>query len=120
MKFSELNENNYVIFAIKNYENPHAVTKEDFEEDLKRFKWIKRLLKRYKTTGVLKAHLLINHFIILYNVFGEAATPLLFFKMEREYWSLLKTLLLYLNKYPIGMMNDLDVDYDVAKELERL
>ena len=73
MKFSELNENNYVIFAIKNYENPHAVTKEDFEEDLKRFKWIKRLLKRYKTTGVLKAHLLINHFIILYNVFGEAA-----------------------------------------------
>ena len=63
MKFSELNDNNYVIFAIKNYENPHAVTKEDFEEDLKRFKWIKRLLKRYKTTGVLKAHLLINHFI---------------------------------------------------------
>ena len=52
MKFSELNENNYVIFAIKNYENPHAVTKEDFEEDLKRFKWVKRLLKRYKTTGV--------------------------------------------------------------------
>ena len=51
MKFSELNENNYVIFAIKNYENPHAVTKEDFEEDLKRFKWVKRLLKRYKTTG---------------------------------------------------------------------
>ena len=80
MKFSELNENNYVIFAIKNYENPHAVTKEDFEEDLKRFKWIKRvLLKRYKTTGVLKAHiLLINHFIILYNVFGEAATPSIF------------------------------------------
>ena len=73
MKFSELNENNYVIFAIKNYENPHAVTKEDFEEDLKRFKWVKIFLKRYKTTGVLKAHLLINHFIILYNVFGEAA-----------------------------------------------
>ena len=84
MKFSELNENNYVIFAIKNYENPHAVTKEDFEEDLKRFKWIKRLLKRYKTTGVLKAHLLINHFIILYNVFGEAATPLLFFKIDKD------------------------------------
>ena len=73
MKFTELNENNYVIFAIRNYENPHAVTKEDFEEDLKRFKWVKRLLKRYRTTGVLKAHLLINHFIILYNVFGEAS-----------------------------------------------
>ena len=71
MKFSELNENNYVIFAIKNYENPHAVTKEDFEEDLKRFKWIKRLLKRDKTTGVLKAHLLINQFII--GIHGQKA-----------------------------------------------
>ena len=84
MKFTELNENNYVIFAIRNYENPHAVTKEDFEEDLKRFKWVKRLLKRYRTTGVLKAHLLINHFIILYNVFGEAATPLLFYKIDND------------------------------------
>ena len=84
MRFDELNDSNYVIFAIKNYENPHAVTQEDFEEDLKRFKWIKRLLKRYRTTGVLKAHLLINHFIILYNVFGEAATPLLFFKIDKD------------------------------------
>ena len=54
MKFTELNENNYVIFAIRNYENPHAVTKEDFEEDLKRFKWVKDYLSM-RTTGVLKA-----------------------------------------------------------------
>ena len=84
MKFSELNEDNYIMFAIKNYENPQSSTKEDFEEDMKRFKWIKRLLKRYKTTGELNSHLLINHFIILYNIFGDAATPLLFYKIDKE------------------------------------
>ena len=108
MKFSELNENNYVIFAIKNYENPHAVTKEDFEEDLKRFKWVKRLLKRYKTTGVLKAHLLINHFIILYNVFGEAGTALLFYKIEATYWRQIKAFMLFLNRLPTSMSKDAD------------
>ena len=86
MKFDELNENNYILFAIKNYDNPQSVTKDDFYEDLKRFKWIKRLLKRYKTTGVLNTHLLINHFIVLYNVFNDAATPLLFYKIDKEYW----------------------------------
>ena len=120
MKFDELNESNYILFAIKHYENPHCVTREDFDEDIKRFKYLKRLLKRYVRGSQLRTHLIINHLIILYNVFGEAATPLLFFKLEREYWCLLKTVLIFLNKYPIGMMNDLDVDYDVAKELERL
>ena len=62
MRFDELNEDNYLLFAIKYYDNPQAATKDDFYEDLKRFKWIKRLLKRYKTTGELNAHLLINHF----------------------------------------------------------
>ena len=113
MRFDELNDSNYVIFAIKNYENPHAVTQEDFEEDLKRFKWIKRLLKRYKITGVLKAHLLINHFIILYNVFGEAATPLLFFKIDKDLWPVVKTFVLYLGRlpdYPKTELHDIKVD----------
>jgi hypothetical protein len=87
---------------------------------MKRFKYLKRLLKRYVRGGQLRTHLIINHLIILYNVFGEAATPLLFFKMEREYWSLLKTLLIYLNKYPIGMMTSLEVDLDLEEELEKL
>ena len=62
MLFNELNEENFLIFAIKNYENPQAVTREDFDKDLSRFRYIKRLLKRYKTTGDLKVHLLVNHF----------------------------------------------------------
>ena len=120
MLIDELNESNYILFAIKHYENPSSMTREDFDEDMKRFKYLKRLLKRYVRGGSLRTHLIINHLIILYNVFGEAATPLIFFKMEREYWSLIKTLLLYLNKYPIGMMPSLEVDLDLEKELEKL
>ena len=100
MIFNELNEDNFLIFAIKNYENPQAVTKEDFDKDLNHFKYIKRLLKRYKNTGELKIPLLINHFIVLYNIFGEAATPMLFFKIEKELWSTMKTFILFLNKIP--------------------
>lgn len=100
MKFDELNEDNYILFAIKNYENHQSSTKDDFYEDLKRIKWIKKLLKRYKTEGELKTHLLINHFIVLYNVFGDAATPLLFYKIDKEYWSVLKTFIVYLQRFP--------------------
>ena len=75
MHFTELNEDNFLLFAIKNYENPQAVTKDDFDKDLNHFKYIKRLLKRYKNTGQLKTHLLLNHFIILYNIFGEPQLP---------------------------------------------
>ena len=68
MRFDELNENNYMLFAIKFYDNPHALTKEEFEDDLKRIKYVKRLLKRYKNTGVLKTHLILNHLTVLFNV----------------------------------------------------
>ena len=71
MKFDELNEGNYQLFAIKFYDNPQAVTKDDFDDDLKRIKYIKRLLKRYKNTGELKVHLILNHLTVLFNVFLE-------------------------------------------------
>ena len=120
MKFDELNDSTFILFAIKHYENPQAVTKEDFDEDLKRFKYLKRLLKRYVRGGQLRIHLIINHLIILYNVFGEAATPLLFYKLEREYWCILKTILSYLNKYPIGMLPELELDPDIQEELNQI
>jgi hypothetical protein len=123
MIFNELNEDNFLLFAIKNYENPQAVTKEDFDKDLNHFKYIKRLLKRYKNTGELKVPLLINHFIVLYNIFGEAATPMLFFKIERELWSTMKTFVLFLNKipeYPKCYLHDIPVDLDCLKELQKI
>ena len=98
MLFTELTEDNFQLFAIKNYENPQAVTEDDFHKDLNHFKYIKRLLKRYKNTGELKSHLILNHFIVLYNIWGEAATPMLFFKIEKELWPVMKTFVIFLNK----------------------
>jgi hypothetical protein len=123
MIFNELNEDNFLLFAIKNYENPQAVTKEDFEKDLNHFKYIKRLLKRYKREGELKTHLLLNHFIILYNIFGEATTPMLFFKIEKELWSSLKSFIIFLNRlpeYPKSGIHNIQVDLHCLAELNKI
>ena len=122
MIFSELNEDNFLLFAIKNYENPQAVTKEDFEKDLNYFKYIKRLLKRYKNTGELKSQLILNHFIVLYNIFGDATTPMLFFKIEEELWSVMKTFVVFLNKlpeYPRCYIHDIKMDDDCLLKLNQ-
>ena len=108
MNISELNHENWLIFAIRNYNNPLSVTYSDFEEDLKRFKYIKRLLKRYETTGELKTHLILNHIIVLYNVFDDAATPLLFYKVEATYWSQIKAFMLFLNRLPPSITTGFD------------
>ncbi len=123
MIFNELNEDNFLLFAIKHYENPQAVTREDFDKDLNHFKYIKRLLKRYKNTGQLKTHLLLNHFIILYNIFGEATTPMLFFKIEKDLWSSLKSFIIFLNKlpeYPKSDIHNIQVDLYCLSELYKI
>ena len=121
MLFNELNDDNFILFAIKNYENPQAVTKEDFDKDLNHFKYIKRLLKRYKNTGVLKTHLLLNQFIILYNIWGEATTPMLFFKIDKDLWTSMKAFIMFLNRfpeYPRTDIHDIQVDIECLKELK--
>ena len=123
MLFDHLNEDNFLLFAIKYYENPQAVTKKDFERDLNHFKYIKRLLKRYKNTGELKTHLLLNHFIILYNIFGEATTPMLFFKIEKDLWPVMKAFIIFLNKLPEyhqSELHDIQLDLDCMKELYKI
>jgi|TARA_B100000085_G_scaffold255541_1_gene255437 hypothetical protein len=123
MIFNELNEDNFLLFAIKNYQNPQAVTRDDFEKDLNHFRYIKRLLKRYKRDGDLKIHLLLNHFIILYNLFGEAATPMLFFKIEEDLWSVVKTFIIFLGKlpeYPKCYIHDIQVDINCLSELYKI
>ena len=123
MIFNELNEDNFLLFAIKHYENPQAVTKEDFDSDLNHFKYIKRLLKRYKNSGQLKTHLLLNHFIILYNIFGEATTPMLFFKIEKELWSAMKSFIVFLGRfpeYPHSDIHDIQVDMLCLTELYKI
>jgi hypothetical protein len=123
MIFNELNDQNFLLFAIKHYENPQAVTKEDFDKDLNHFKYIKRLLKRYKNSGELRVHLLINHFIVLYNIFGDAATPMLFYKIEKELWTTMKTFILFLNKLPESpkcYIHDISVDLDCLSQLQKI
>ena len=123
MLFTELNEDNFLLFAIKNYDNPQAVTREDFEKDLNHFKYIKRLLKRYQNTGQLKVQLILNHFIILYNVFGEATTPMVFYKIEKEMWPSIKSFIIFLNKlpeYPKCYIHDVKVDLECLKELYKI
>ena len=123
MIFTELTEDNFLLFAIKNYENPQAVTKEDFDKDLNHFKYIKRLLKRYKNSGQLKTHLLLNHFIILYNIFGEAATPMLFHKIEDDLWPSMKTFIMFLGKlpeYPKSSIHDIQPDLYCLEELYKI
>ena len=120
MIFNELNEDNFLLFAIKYYENPQAVTREDFDKDLNHFKYIKRLLKRYKNNGDLKVHLLLNHFIILYNIFGEATTPMLFFKIEKDLWSAMKSFIIFLGKfpeYPKSDIHNIQVDINCLSQL---
>ena len=123
MNFTELTEDNYVLFAIKYYDNPSAVTKEDFLDDLRRFKYIKRLINKYLKNGEVKLHLLLNHIIIVYNVFNEAATPLLFFKMDKEYWSIIKSIMIFLERYPAvesDTLKQIPINEQIIKELTSL
>ena len=123
MRFDELNEDNYLLFAIKFYDNPQAVTKDDFEDDLKRIKYVKRLLKRYKNTGVLKTHLILNHLTVLFNVFDDAAVPLLFFNLEKELWPYIKSFLVFLNRlpeYPKTEINTIEEDLECLKQLQSI
>jgi hypothetical protein len=123
MIFNELNDDNFLLFAIKNYENPQAVTRDDFEKDLNHFKYIKRLLKRYIKKGELKTHLLINHFIVLYNIFGEATTPMLFYKLDSEMWPQIKTFILFLDRlpdYPKTYVHTIEIDQHCMNQLKQI
>ena len=110
------------MFAIKHYDNPQSVTVDDFMEDMKKFKYLKRLLKRYLKTGILRVNLILNHLIILFNVFGEATIPLLMFKLEEEYYSLIKTFLVYLDRLPEigGVLDTVSTDDEVTDLLNEL
>lgn len=127
--FEELNENNFIIYAMKAYSSPHCIMSE-FESDLKRTKYLKRLFRRYKITKTLKERLILNHLILLYNVFGaEPATRILFFKIDESDYDVLKTFLIYLNYMPEKVKgirgrdynsSDILIDMNVADILRRI
>ena len=101
MIFDDLNEKNFLLYAMKEYNNPQCTEVEEFNDDLKKIKYIKRLLNQYVSEGVLKERLLLNHIIVFYNVFPPAAaTRILFFKIEEKFWPMLKPFLFYLKLMP--------------------
>lgn len=127
--FPDLNEDNFLLYAMRSYNSPHCIMSE-FESDLKRVKYIKRLFRRYKITKRLKERLILNHIILLYNVFGaDAATRILFYKIDSTDYDLLKTFLLYLSYMPDVVRgingkdiysNSILIDLNVAKALREL
>lgn len=121
MRFDSITKDNVDFFAIKNYKNPHSRSEKDFNEDMRRFRYIKRLLNKYHTTGQLKERLILNHMIILNNVFGtEAAAILLLFKVNKEYWSELKSFMLYLNMITDKEVEQAQADNTILKRLQDL
>ena len=105
-----LNDDNIVIFAMKNYQNPSCKNIEEFQEDFNRIKYVKRLFNRYEKDGVLRERLILNHIITIYNVFGlEAATRMLFNRLDDKQYSLLKTFLTFLNYCPEQKFDGIDI-----------
>ena len=119
--FEELNDENFTLFAIRHYDNPQCTSTEEFYEDIRRFRYLKRLLKRYKKTGELRERLILNHLIVLCNLFGVDNTiKMLEFKLEKEFWPTIKTCLLYLGYVNEDWRQDIVMDKEVVKRMREM
>ena len=119
--YEKITPDNVMMFAIKHYDNPQCEGEREFYDDMKRFKYIKRLLRKHKDTGVLKERLLLNHIIVLNNLFGpEACVTLLLFKIQGEYWETLKSFLLFLNMIRDDELINIKEDNNVLEILGKL
>jgi len=119
--FSTLTPENINMFAMKHYDSISCVDEQEFLDDMKRFKYLKRLFRKYDTSKDLKMRLIINHIIILANMFGvEASTSLLFFKIEREHWSILKSFLVFLHYMPENDLVDIAINHEVMGKLGQI
>lgn len=129
MKFKKLDDDNFMLYAIKHYDNPQCENINEFYQDLSAIIYLKRLFKKYEKTGTIKEQLVLNHTILLYNVFGlEAATRILFWKIDKQHHSALKTILIFLNYLrendnykEWGLeINSIPLDQNLVKLLRRI
>ena len=119
--YENITSDNVMMFAVKYYDNPQCEGEKEFHDDMKRFKYIKRLLRKHKDHSILKERLLLNHIIILNNLFGpEACVTLLLFKIQREYWCTLKSFLLFLNILRDDELKDVIESQEVLETLRKL
>ena len=119
--YEKITPENVVMYAIRQYDNPQCEGEKEFQDDLKRFKYIKRLLRKYYDTGILKERLLLNHLTVLNNVFGTtASTTLLLYKIQEEYWPALKSFLIFLNTITEDELPHIQEDEIVLDTLREL
>ena len=119
--FKEITKDNWMLYAQQNYDNPTLEKDKEFYDDIKRFKYLKRLFRRYKLIGEIKVRLIVNHIIVLQNVFGvEAACILLLYKIDEQYWPILKTVLKHLDYLYPHELNEVEIDENIKKLLEEL
>jgi len=119
--YEKITSDNVNMFAIKYYDNPQCEGEKEFYDDMKKFKYIKRLLRKYDDSGVLRERLVLNHIIVLNNLFGpEACVTLLLFKIQREYWDTLKSFLLYLNIIREDELKEVQENKAVLEVLRKL
>jgi len=120
--FDKITAKNFNAFALKNYDDPQCEDIEDFHEDLRRFRYLKRLLHRYHESGEMRERLMLNHLITIFNVFGfDASMRMLDFKIKNDkYWSSIKTMLLYLNYVENTWRDTTPLDVPLAKRLKQL
>ena len=122
----KLNDSNFLVYAMHHYDNPQCHSLEEFDEDLKKFLYLKKLISRYKKDGELRERLILNHIIVLYNVFGEATTNLLFYKIDESCWDVLVTFLVYLERMPEELPNysirlsDIRLDERIISSLRQI
>lgn len=117
----ELTEKNFLVYAMKAYHNPHCMDLEEFQEDLKRIKYIKRLIKKYDEAGVLRTRLIINHMVVLYNVFGaEATKSMLLLKLDSSMLPTLKTFLVFLNYMREDERTEIPLNQKIVNELRQI
>ena len=119
--FKEITKDTWLLYAQQNYDNPTFTKEQEFLDDLKRFKYLKRLFRRYTLTGEIKVRLIVNHIVVLQNVFGvEAACVLLLYKIDEQYWPILKTVLEHLDYLYPHELNNVQVDENIKKLLEEM
>ena len=121
LRFKELTEKNLLLYAAKHYSNPTFSDIEDFHEDLKRFKYIKRLLNRYLETDDLSERLILNHLIVIFNMFGiEAALNILGLKLEEKHWPVVKPFLIFLKYIKNDEYTGITMDPTVVETLRKI
>lgn len=117
----QLTKDNLILYAAKHYYNPKCIDSEEFFEDMKRFKYVKRLLNRYNQTGELSERLILNHLIVIFNVFGyEAGLDILELKLEVDYWDVLKPFLIFLKAIKNDQYTNIEMDKLVVEKLRNI